>query len=105
MKKSGANKLHYDKLVLEVDLPLIDSAIKKQLNLSVQKKLTTFPEIYGKPMRGKLSGYWKIRVGSWRVVYRVKNNDVFILAIRHRSRIYNIAEGKQNKKVILSSLS
>ncbi len=92
MKKSGENKLNYDKLVMEVDIPLLDNSVQKQINSAIEKKLVTFPEIYGEPLRGKLSGYWKLRVGDWRVVYLIGDNEVFILGIRHRSRIYKVIQ-------------
>ena len=90
MKKSGENKLNYDKLVLEVYIPLLDNSVQKQISSAIKKKLVTFPEIYGEPLRGKLSGYWKLRVGDWRVVYSVGNSEVFILGIHHRSKIYEV---------------
>lgn len=94
MKKSGENKLHYDRLVMEVDIPLLDNSVQKQISSAIEKKLITSPEIYGQPLRGKLSGYWKLRVGDWRVVYSIGNNEVFILGIRHRSKIYEIIKNR-----------
>ena len=90
MKKSGENKLHYDKLVLEVDIPLIDHSIREQISSAIEKKLVTFPEIYGEPLRGELGGYWKLRIGDWRVIYSIGKGEVFVVGIRHRSKIYDI---------------
>lgn len=98
MKKSGANKLRYDILVLKVDLPLIDSSIRNQIGSAIHKKLTTFPEIYGEPLRGELSGYWKLRVGDWRVVYSIKNGEVFIFGIRNRNNIYKVMKKRLKNK-------
>ena len=92
MKKSGGNKLNYDRLVIEVDIPLLDNSVQKQISSAIEKKLVASPEIYGEPLRGKLSGYWKLRVGDWRIVYSIGSNEVFILGIRHRSKIYEVIQ-------------
>ena len=43
-----------------------------------------------KPLKGKLDGYYRYRVGDWRVVYRVdsQNQIVYVPAIEHRSDAY-----------------
>lgn len=94
MKKSGANKLRYDRAVLKIDLPLIDHSIRSQIGSAIQKKLTTFPEIYGEPLRGELGGYWKLRVGDWRIVYLIKSGEVFIVGIRNRNNIYKVIKNR-----------
>jgi mRNA interferase RelE/StbE len=49
---------------------------------------------YGQPnikrLRGLLSGYFRYRVGDWRVVYKVDEEEhvVTILLIAHRSGVY-----------------
>ncbi len=77
---------------MEVDILLLDHSVRKQISRAIEKKLITSPEIYGQPLRGKLSGYWKLRVGDWRVVYSIGNSEVFILGIHHRSRIYKVIQ-------------
>jgi len=47
------------------------------------------PSRYGKPLRGTLAGYWKLCVEDWRVVYAIRDNEVVVLAIKHRSKIYD----------------
>ncbi|MBI4276910.1 MAG: type II toxin-antitoxin system RelE/ParE family toxin [Armatimonadetes bacterium] len=37
-------------------------------------------------------GYWKIRVGDYRIVYRVTGRDIRVLAVRHRRDIYPEAD-------------
>ena len=44
--------------------------IRKRLGKAIQERLTTHPESYGKPLRGSLAGYWRLRVGDDRVVYK-----------------------------------
>jgi mRNA interferase RelE/StbE len=40
-------------------------------------------------LRGTLAGYWKLRIGDWRVVYAIRDHEVIVFAIKHRSRIYD----------------
>jgi mRNA-degrading endonuclease RelE of RelBE toxin-antitoxin system len=47
------------------------------------------PAKYGKPLRGTLAGYWKLRVGDWRVVYAIYGKEVVVFAIKHRNRVYD----------------
>jgi len=50
--------------------------------------LQTAPHDYGKPLRKSLKGYWKLRVGDYRVVFKVIESEVWILGIRHRKSVY-----------------
>jgi mRNA interferase RelE/StbE len=42
------------------------------------------------PLKGKLAGSYRWRVGDWRVVYQVSTDEqvVTILQITHRSKVY-----------------
>ena len=44
----------------------------------------------GEKLRGKLNGYYKFRVGDYRIVYRFdpKEKIVFIVKIEHRQGVY-----------------
>jgi len=48
---------------------------------AVEKKLTVDPEGYGDPLRKDLSGYFKLAVGQWRVVYHVDDDLVLVLVL------------------------
>jgi len=43
-----------------------------------------------KRLKGSLSGYWRYRVGDWRVVYQVDDDKhtVTVVLIAHRSKVY-----------------
>ena len=43
-----------------------------------------------KRLRGPLAGYWRYRLGNWRVVYGVDEDQhlVTVIIIAHRSRAY-----------------
>lgn len=78
---------YHDKVVKEdiTNLPLI---WRNKIRSAIEEKLTIAPDFYGKPLRRSLKGYRKLRVGDYRVVFRINGNKVYILAIMHRSIVY-----------------
>ena len=71
------------------DASAISKAIRTRIQNAIATRLTSEPAMYGKPLRGTLAGYWKLRVGDWRVVYAISGNEVIVLAIKHRIRVYD----------------
>ena len=45
-----------------------------------------------KPLKGDLAGYWRYRVGDWRVVYRIADAEraVIVAVIAHRREVYEL---------------
>jgi len=41
----------------------------------------------GKQLKGEYKGFWRIRIGDYRVVYRVMQKDVVIVAVGHRKSV------------------
>jgi mRNA interferase RelE/StbE len=39
-------------------------------------------------LRKTLRGYWKLRVGDYRVVFKIVAEEVWILRIIHRKQVY-----------------
>ena len=83
-----AYQLLYHADVKKVDLPKIDAKNKAMLKRAIKERLATQPEVYGKPLQRTLKGYWKLRVGEYRVVFKMSQNDVLILGIIHRKEVY-----------------
>ena len=78
----------YHEKVVSDDLPHIDARFKQRIREAVEQKLTSRPEIFGKPLRQSLKGYRKLRVGDYRIVFRIAGGKVFVLTIQHRSVVY-----------------
>jgi mRNA interferase RelE/StbE len=51
---------------------------------------TADPAAFGKPLRGKLKGYWRYRVRAWRLLCRLEHDIliVIVVAVGHRSNVY-----------------
>jgi mRNA interferase RelE/StbE len=66
-----AYNLVYHADVEKVDLPGIDEKNKSMIKRAIEERLTTHPEVYGKPLQRTFKGYWKLRVGEYRVVFKL----------------------------------
>ena len=82
----------YHQKVAEEDIPRLPSAWKTKIRDAIEEKLYAYPDLYGKPLRHSLKGYRKLRVGDYRVVFRIAGSKVLILAILHRSVVYREME-------------
>ena len=80
--------LRYHPDVRKVDLPLLDERTKNTIRNAIEKRLQTAPQDYGAPLRKTLKGYWKLRVGNYRIVYRISDSEVWILGICNRRDVY-----------------
>lgn len=84
--------LRYHPAVRSDDLTLIDRKMKDRIRRAIEERLQTLPQEYGEPLRKTLKGYWKLRVGDYRVVFKIIKSEVWILGIRHRKEIYKDIE-------------
>lgn len=81
----------------------IDGFAEKQLrklDRSVQKRLLGWlseridgcknPRHFGEPLRGKLAGLWRYRVGEYRIICEIQDEKLVViaLAVGHRRRRY-----------------
>ena len=79
-------KYHPD--VKRNDLPPINAKMRERIQRAIETRLMTAPQEYSLPLRKDLGGHWKLRVGDYRVVFKIEREIVYVLAIRHRKNIY-----------------
>lgn len=82
----------YHEQVVKSDIPRLTPSWKNKIKNAIEKKLTTNPEIFGKPLRRSLRSYRKLRVGDYRIIFRIEGILVKVVLIRHRSEVYTVAE-------------
>ncbi len=82
--------LYSDEVVKE-DIPKLGKPWKSKIEKAIESKLMTRPEVYGKPLRRSLKNYQKLRVGDYRVIFRIEERTVKIFVIKHRSVVYSVA--------------
>ena len=80
----------YHPSVAGEDLPKIDKKILARIKRAIEERLMVAPQEYGEPLRRTLKGYWKLRVGDYRVVFTVRKAEIMILGIMHRKEVYKI---------------
>jgi mRNA interferase RelE/StbE len=81
-------KIVYVDGVVSDDLPVILEPWKSEIKRAIEKKLMTRPEVYGRPLRRSLKGYRKLRVGDYRIVFRIEEKQIRVFVIQHRSIVY-----------------
>jgi mRNA interferase RelE/StbE len=73
-------------------LKKIDKVQAKLISGWIDKNLDgcSDPRVRGKALSGNLKGYWRYRVGSYRLMARIKDDivTIIIIDIDHRSRVY-----------------
>ncbi|MBI3019777.1 MAG: type II toxin-antitoxin system RelE/ParE family toxin [Parcubacteria group bacterium] len=85
-------RILYHVAVARDDIPKISSTERGRVKRAIEEKLQKTPEIFGKPLRHSIKGYRALRVGDYRVVFRIENDAVKIFLIAHRSLAYQKIE-------------
>ena len=72
----------------EDNLKKLDNPIKERIMKKI-KLLEENPR-FGVQLSANLAGLWKLRVGDYRVIYEIRNNElrVLIIKIGHRKNVY-----------------
>jgi len=77
-------RLLYHPLVLSRDIPRLDAPTRKRIQRAIERKLTQRPEASAKPLAHTTQRLWSLRVGDWRVVFALRETEIWILKIGHR---------------------
>lgn len=79
-------KVTYKKSVFR-DLSKLEKKDSKKIILRIEKELKSNADQHP-ILKGLFKGLRKLRVGNYRVIYSIINNDVLILRIAHRKEVY-----------------
>lgn len=91
MHGNSPYRIEYLASVVEDDIPLLPKRFKEAIKSAIEEKLVADPVGFGKPLRYSLKGHRRLRVGDYRIVYRIdpKKSIVLIVAIKHRKDVYD----------------
>ncbi len=80
----------YHPAVEAEDLPRIPGNLRVRIRRAIETRLFIEPASYGEPLRKSLKGHRKLRVGDYRVIYKLISSKqaVAILLIAHRKEAY-----------------
>jgi len=95
----GSYRVGYHPAVAKKDIPALPKAVREKIKKAVEQRLMTEPLRYGKPLRFSLKGHRRLRVGDWRIVYRIDERDkkVIVLIICHRKDVYASLSSRTRK--------
>ncbi len=79
-------KIRYKKSVAK-DLKSIDKGEKEQILNKIEDTLSNKPNQYPL-LKGTFAGLRKLRIGNYRVIFSLLDDEIWILRIGHRSEIY-----------------
>lgn len=75
------------------DLSRIDRTWQRRILDFLQTEVAPLedPRSRGKALSGPLAGYWRYRVGDYRVICEIEDDQVRVLVVwvAHRSRVYD----------------
>ena len=70
------------------DLSSIPANIKARIKKAIEERLMNEPIKYGDYLKRSLKGYRKMRIGDYRIIYKIEEKEIFILKIGHRKDVY-----------------
>jgi len=76
----------------EKDLKALDKQYAKKILKYLSERIATSedPRRFGEPLKANLSGLWKYRVGTYRIICDMQDKvlTVLILRVGHRREVY-----------------
>jgi mRNA interferase RelE/StbE len=83
-------QIEYLETVVHKDIPTLPTSAQSLIKKAIEQRLIVDPIGFGEPLRYSLKGHRRLRVGDYRVVYRIEatKNKVIIIAIKHRKDVY-----------------
>jgi mRNA interferase RelE/StbE len=76
------------------DLEKLDPQVSRRIERFLYERIARLddPRSIGEALRGsKLGEFWRYRVGDWRIICKVQDAELIVLALRvgHRREIYD----------------
>lgn len=82
--------VEYLENVTKKEIPALPKNVHDTVKRAIEDRLAVNPLEIGKPLRGTLRGYFRIRVSDYRIVYRMKTPTIILVTrIRHRKDVYH----------------
>lgn len=83
-------KIEYLDVVVANDIPALPKTVRDRIKRAIETRLVLDPVGLGKPLRYSFKGHRRIRVGDYRIIYRVSDTSktVTVVLIRHRRAVY-----------------
>lgn len=79
----------YLKDIQKNDLSKISISFQEVIKKAIEDKLKKDPLKFGMPLRKELVGFRRLRIGKYRVIYKVEKQKVLIVKIGIRDKVYD----------------
>ncbi|MEI8348064.1 MAG: type II toxin-antitoxin system RelE/ParE family toxin [Pseudomonadota bacterium] len=83
--------IEYFDNVVDEDILALPKTVKERIKKAIETRLAVDPVGLGKPLRYSFVGHRRIRVGDYRIVYKInpESKIVTIVLIKHRKEVYD----------------
>lgn len=86
-------KVEYTQRVVK-QLKKLDKHTRKLILSWIEKNLVgcTNPRVHGKGLTANKSGQWRYRIGDYRIICEIQDDELIILTLEigHRSQVYRV---------------
>ncbi len=74
----------------EKDLGRIDPQNARRIDLYLRDRVAPDPRAIGGPLKGELRDFWRYRVGDYRILAKLEDEQLLVLVVKvgHRSDVY-----------------
>jgi mRNA interferase RelE/StbE len=73
-------------------LAALDMYVQKRVQVYINRYIegSENPRLTGKPLKGDLVGYWRYRIGDYRIICEIHDDVLTVVAVQigHRNKIY-----------------
>jgi mRNA interferase RelE/StbE len=68
----------------------LDKSVQSRIKKAILEKLMINPDLFIEPLTGDFTGYYKFRIGDYRLICSKENEELTIIVIElgHRSEVY-----------------
>ena len=79
-----AYSIKFAEIVVNGQIPAMPMLCRQKIKQAIEERLSVNPVKLGKPLRYSLFGFRRLRVGEWRIIYRINGDEVEIIKIENR---------------------
>lgn len=70
------------------DIARLNTDLKQRIKTAITERLMTEPAPLRQTAQGNAQGYWKLRVGDYRMVFSVNGSEIIVFAVCHRKEVW-----------------
>jgi len=79
------------------DLASTPRNLAERILRAIGRRLSSAPDQYGERLRKSLRGYWKLRIGDYRIVHEIIGGEVRVYGVMERREVYDLIARRLNR--------